>query len=411
MSATTSRGSDGMAVDARRWKILGVMALSIMCILTTWFSATAVVHQLTERLALSDTGRVWLTISVQLGFVGGALCSAFFGLADRYAGRRLIFVGALAAATVNLSLLWLDLAVWVIVARMLTGFCLAVVYPPAMKLISTWFLAQRGVALGVVIGAITVGSATPHLVNALGGLSWEMVVVSTSAFSAVGGLLVAGFIKEGPYPYPSQRFQPIAALRCFKEPAVFWVTVGYLGHMWELYAMWAWFAVFYQFVLQHAGVENSAVIASFATFCVIGIGGAGCVIAGITSDRWGRSTTAFWSLVASGLMAASIGSASAYPWLVFLLALIWGFSIVADSAQFSALLTEVARREYVGSVLTLQVAMGYLLTVPIIWIIPVLVRRWGWEWAFLVLSAGSLAGAYAMRRTHKLAAGAMAAIH
>lgn len=388
--------------DQDRWKVLSLMAVAILLILTTWFSATAVLPQLTRRLALGDTGRVWLTISVQLGFVAGALCSAFLGWADRYAGRHLILAGAVAAAMVNLSVLWMDAAAAVIAARLLTGFSLAIVYPPAMKLISTWFQAQRGVALGIVIAAITVGSATPHLVNGLGGLSWEVVVITTSVCALTGGLLVAGFVREGPWPYPSHPFQPRAALHCFTQPAVFWVTMGYLGHMWELYAMWAWFAVFYQYVLDQAGVGNSAVLASFATFAVISIGGLGCVLAGVTSDRYGRSTTAFWALIVSGLMAAVIGLATPYPTLVLVLALVWGISIVADSAQFSALLTEVARREYVGSVLTLQVALGYLLTVPIIWVIPMFVRQWGWEWAFLVLSAGSLAGAYAMRRTHAL---------
>lgn len=394
--------SPPMPMDKRRWKILCLMALAIMLILTTWFSATAVVQQLTTRLGLSDTGRVWLTISVQLGFVAGALLSAFFGWADRYSGRALILTGALAVAMVNLSILWLDHAAAVIISRLLTGFFLAIVYPPAMKLTSTWFHTQRGVALGTLIAAITVGSATPHLVNALGGLSWEVVIVASSLFALSGGLIVAFFISEGPYPYPRQPFQPKAAAAAFTNPAVFWVTLGYLGHMWELYAMWAWFAVFYQFVLEQAGNANSAVLASAASFLVIGIGGLGCVLAGITSDRYGRSTTAFWALVTSGLMAATIGLAMASPMLVFLIGLIWGLSIVADSAQFSALLTEVAQREYVGSILTLQVALGYLLTVPIIWLIPLVVRHLGWGFAFFTLSVGSVIGAYAMQRTRRL---------
>lgn len=393
-----------MNAERRRWKILCVMALAILLVMTTWFSATAVVRQLTTHLGLSETGRVWLTISVQIGFVAGALCSAVAGWADRFSGRALILTGSLAVATVNLLILWLDHAGLVIVARFFTGFFLAIVYPPAMKLTSTWFLTRRGVALGTLIAAITVGSATPHLVNALGGLAWEIVIVWTSLFALAGGILVALFISEGPHPYPSQPFKPKAAARAFRAPAVLWVTVGYLGHMWELYAMWAWFAVFYQFVLDQASVGNSGVLASAATFVVIGMGGVGCVFAGITSDRFGRSTTAYWALVASGLMAAVIGFASGHPLLVFVLALVWGLTIVADSAQFSALLTEVAPREYVGSVLTIQVAMGYLLTVPIIWLVPGLVGHFGWGMAFLMLSAGSMAGAYAMRRTRGLMA-------
>lgn len=391
-----------MSMESQRWKTLCLIAVAILFILTTWFSATAVVQQLTDHLQLSNTGRIWLTISVQLGFVAGALCSAYLGWADRHSGQSLMLTGAVCVALVNLSLLWLTSSALVILARFLTGFFLAIVYPPAMKLTSTWFQSRRGVALGVLIAAITVGSATPHLVNALGGLAWQTVISVTSLLSLSGGLIVALFVKEGPHPYPRHPFQPKAAAAAFRDPAVFWVTLGYLGHMWELYAMWAWFAVFFLYVLEQAGYGNSATLASTATFLVIGIGGLGCVLAGITSDRYGRSTTAYWALVISGLMAALIGLAISSPMLVFLIALLWGFSIVADSAQFSALLTEVAQREYVGSVLTIQVALGYLLTVPIIWLIPYLVQQWGWEFAFLILSAGSLTGAYAMRRTRRL---------
>lgn len=393
-----------MPVDHNRWKTLGLMALSITLIMTTWFSATAVVHQLTTHLALSETGRVWLTISVQIGFVCGALSSALFGWADRYSGRALILIGAVAAATVNLCILWVPQAAGVIGARLLTGFFLAIVYPPAMKLTSTWFQSQRGFALGVLIAAITVGSATPHLVNALGGLAWEVVVLCTSACAVLGGLVVAAFVREGPYPYPRQPFQPLAAIRAFKTPAVFWVTLGYLGHMWELYAMWAWFAVFYFYVLEQAAIINAGVLAALATFAVIGIGGLGCLLAGQASDHYGRSTTAYWSLVISGLMAAVIGFVTDHPLLVLGLGLIWGLSIVADSAQFSTLLTETAQAEYVGSILTIQLALGFLLTVPIIWLIPWLVREFGWGPAFLVLSLGSFIGAQAMRRSRRAVA-------
>lgn len=391
-----------MPPDRRRWKTLGLIACTALLVMTTWFSATAVVQQLTVHLDLTESGRVWLTISVQLGFVAGALCSAMLGWADRFSGRSLMVGGSIFVAVVNLMILWLDQALLVIVARFFTGFGLAAVYPPAMKLIATWFATRRGVAMGILIGAIALGSATPHLVNALGGLAWQIVIVCTSAFAMAGALITVLFIREGPYPYPVQAFHLLTAIRAFRDPSVMWVTVGYLGHMWELYAMWAWFAVFYQFVLSQAGVGNHAILASAATFVVIGVGSIGCVFAGLTSDRFGRSNTAYWSLVISGLMAAVIGFLSGYPLLVLTLALVWGLSIVADSAQFSALLTEVAQGEYVGSVLTLQVALGYLLTVPIIWLVPMLVQKSGWGVAFLMLSVGSAAGAYAMRRTRTL---------
>lgn len=395
-----------MSPDRRRWSVLSLIACAALLVMTTWFSATAVVQQLTEHLQLSSSGRVWLTISVQLGFVAGAMCSAMLGWADRFSGRSLMVVGSLSVAAVNLLILWLDQALLVTVARFFTGFALAAVYPPAMKLIATWFATRRGVAMGILIGAIALGTATPHLVNALGGLAWEVVIICTSALAVVGALIVGLFVREGPYPYPRQPFNLPAAIRAFRNPSVTWVTVGYLGHMWELYAMWAWFAVFYQYVLSEAQIANSAILASASTFVVIGVGSIGCVFAGLTSDRFGRSTTAYWSLVISGSMAAVIGFLTGYPWLVLVLAVVWGLSIVADSAQFSALLTEVAQGEYVGSVLTLQVALGYLLTVPIIWLVPVVVQKAGWGVAFLMLSVGSIAGAYAMRRTRTLMHGA-----
>lgn len=381
-----------------------MIALTALLVMTTWFSATAVVQQLTEHLQLTSSGRVWLTISVQLGFVAGALCSALLGWADRFSGRGLIVVGSLFVALVNVLILVVDQVLFVVIARFLTGFGLAAVYPPAIKLLATWFASRRGMAMGVLIGAITLGSAMPHLVNALGGLAWETVILCSSGFAVAGAVVTGVFVKEGPYPYPIQPFSLVAAVRAFRSPSVVWVTLGYLGHMWELYAMWAWFAVFYQYVLSTAGSANSAVWASAATFVVIGIGSVGCVLAGAASDRFGRSTIAYWSLVISGAIAAVIGFLTGYPWLVFGLALLWGSSIVADSAQFSALLTEVAQGEYVGSVLTLQLALGYLLTVPIIWLVPIVVQNAGWGAAFLMLSVGSVVGAYAMRRTRSLVA-------
>lgn len=391
-----------MRSEHHRWRILWLIALTALLVMTTWFSATAVVQQLTEHLELTSSGRVWLTISVQLGFVTGALCSALLGWADRFSGRGLIVVGSLFVALMNLLILVLDQVFLVVIARFLTGFGLAAVYPPAIKLLATWFASRRGIAMGVLIGAITLGSAMPHLINALGGLAWEVVILCSSGFAIAGAFITGIFVQEGPYPYPSQPFSLVAAARAFRSPLVVWVTIGYLGHMWELYAMWAWFAVFYQYVLTTAGALNSSVWASAATFAVIGIGCVGCVLAGVASDRFGRSSIAYWSLVISGTIAAVIGFLTGYPWLVFGLALLWGGTIVADSAQFSALLTEVAQGEYVGSVLTLQLALGYLLTVPIIWLVPVVVQSSGWGIAFLMLSIGSVVGAYAMRRTRIL---------
>ena len=226
-----------MPPDRRRWKILSLMACAILLVMTTWFSATAVVQQLTEHLGLSNSGRVWLTVSVQIGFVAGALCSAMSGWADRFSGRTLIVAGAVLVALINLSILWLGHAAPVIVARFFTGFFLAIVYPPAMKLIATWFTTRRGVAMGIVIAATTLGTATPHLINALGGLAWEIVVVCTSIFALIGGLIVALFIREGLF-LPLLSFQFKGGDSRFQKPLgvvgnrrLFRTHVGALRHV------------------------------------------------------------------------------------------------------------------------------------------------------------------------------------
>ena len=256
---------------------------------------------------------------------------------------------------------------------------------------STWFVRGRGTALGVLVGALTVGSAAPHLVNGLGGLDWQAVVVVTSALTAAGGLLVLAGVREGPFPFPRAVFDPRQAGRAFRNRGVRLASLGYFGHMWELYAMWSWFLVF-------AGDELYAdrTDAAFVTFAVIAAGGLGCVAGGIAGDRLGRPETTAACMAVSGLCALSIGFVP--HGLALAIALVWGFTVVADSAQFSTLVTEHADQAYVGTALTLQLAVGFTLTVATIWLIPYLVDAAGWGWAFAFLAAGPALGVVAMLR-------------
>ncbi len=384
-----------MSRDARR--TLGLLALALVLSMSTWFSASAVLPQLRDEWSLGNTAAAWLTIAVQVGFVAGALLSSVVNLADVRSARLVIVAGSFGAAAANLCLLAADGPESAIPLRFLTGFCLAGVYPPALKLLSTWFVRGRGTALGILVGALTVGSAAPHLVNGLGGVAWEPVVVVTSALTAAGGLLVLLGVHEGPYPFPRAAFDPRQAGLVFRNRGVRLASLGYFGHMWELYAAWTWFVVFAADELYSDRVD-----AALATFAMIAAGGLGCVVGGLLGDRVGRAETTAACMTISGVCALTIGFVP--HGLVLTIALVWGFTVVADSAQFSTLVTEHADQAYVGTALTLQLALGFTLTVATIWLVPYAADAAGWGWAFALLAAGPALGVAAMLRLRSTSA-------
>jgi MFS family permease len=383
-------------VDRAALRSLALLAAALVLSMTTWFSATAVVPQLREEWGLGDTAAAWLTIAVQVGFVSGALIGSALSIADVFPPRVVILLGSLGAAGANALLVAADGELG-IAARVATGFFLAGVYPPALKLASTWFQRGRGTALGIVVGALTLGSAAPHLVNGLGGLDWHVVVWVTSGLTALGGILVFVVVPEGPFLFPSARFAPRQAGLVLRNRGVRLASLGYFGHMWELYAMWAWFLVFF------GAVAADGRAAAYATFAVIGIGAAGCWLGGVAGDRWGRPETTAAAMALSAACALLIGLAGDGPAaLVVGLGLVWGFAVVADSAQFSTLVTEHADQAYVGTALGLQMAVGFALTVPTIWLIPFLEDEVGWRWAFAFLAPGPALGILAMLRLRAL---------
>lgn len=394
MDAESSRASN---------RALLLLAAALVLSMTTWFSASAVVPQLRAFLVLSESQIAWLTISVQIGFVIGAVVSSLFNVSDLISSRFVILAGCAGAALVNALLLRADSFATVVALRSLTGLFLAGVYPPALKLMSTWFRSRRGFALGVMVGALTVGSAGPHLLNALGGLRWQIVIGWTSILTLSGGLLVAISVREGPFPFPTATFDPRQIGQVFRNRGVRLASLGYFGHMWELYAMWATFILFFSAVLGYRGsIPSSA--APLATFAVIGIGGLGCVVAGVMGDGWGRTRTTATMMAISGSCALAIGWLLESPsWFVLVIGLIWGFTVVADSAQFSTMVTELADQAYVGTALTLQLAVGFTLTVATIWLVPTLAgSEWGWGIAFAVLAPGPALGVVAMLRLKSL---------
>jgi MFS family permease len=385
-----------------RWRALVLLAATLVLAMSTWFSASAVIPQLRVQWELSDSAAAWLTIAVQLGFVCGALISSLLNLSDIVSPRHVILGGAVGAATVNGLLAITGSAAVGIPLRFATGFFLAGVYPPAFKLMSTWFKKGRGLALGILAGALVVGNAMPHLVNGLGGLDWRLVIYVTSVLTLAGGLIAEFAVTEGPFPFPRAVFDPRQAGRVFSNRGVRLASFGYFGHMWELFAMYAWFLVFFseELVTRGASVGSSA---AYATFAVIAIGGLGSWVGGILGDRWGRTKTTAAMMGVSGSCAVLIGLLFGAPaWLVLLVSLVWGFAIVADSAQFSTMVTELADQAYVGTALTLQLAGGFALTMATIWLIPFLEDAFGWRWAFAFLALGPTLGVLAMLRLKSL---------
>lgn len=384
--------------DQGRWLALALMAATLILAMSTWFSASAVLPQLREIWNLSPGTSAWLTIAVQIGFVCGALLSSLLNLPDIVAPRHVILGGALGAAGANALMQVAGGPGVGILLRFATGFFLAGVYPPAFKLMSTWFRGGRGLALGVLAAAIVVGNGVPHLVNGLGGLDWRLVIYATSALTLVGGLIAEFAVKQGPYPFPKAIFDPRQAGRVFGNRGVRLSTLGYVGHMWELFALYAWFSAFFADALRAWGAPGGS-IAAYATFGMFAAGGLGCWLGGMLADRWGKPNTTTLMLIMSGCCSLLIGFLfGASPWLILLVGLVWGFAVVADSAQFSTMVTEYADQAYVGTALTLQLAAGFTITVVTIWLIPLLQQTLGWRWAFSILAIGPILGVVAMLR-------------
>ncbi len=391
------------AVRSDQNRQLGYLAVAMVLAMTTWFAAAAVLAQLRVEFQLTRTEGSWLTIAVQLGFVVGALASAVFNIADLVAPRRLVLMGAILAAIANLSLLVAPDYTTALAGRAVTGAGLALVYPPALKATATWFRDRRGFALGVMVGALTLGSALPPLITAAGGFSWQSTIIVTSVATVVGGLIAEYVAADGPYPFGRASFEAKRVLIVFRNRELRLATLGYFGHMWELYAMWSWFGIFYRDLLAGRGNGDPDSIAALATFAVIGAGAAGSWIGGVVSDRFGRETAAGSAMALSGSLALFIGFLTdAPPLLVLLLGMFWGFWVVADSAQFSTIVSETADDESVGTALTTQLAAGFVLTIFTIFLVPVIEDAHGWGWAFLTLAPGPIVGTYAMARLWRI---------
>jgi MFS family permease len=399
--------ADRAPEDPRRWRLLAIVGTGELLAMAPWFSASAVAPLLSVDWDLDRLGLPVLTIAVQLGFVVGALALAVTGAADVLPARLLFAGGAFLAAAANLGFAFLASdPVSAMPFRAVTGLALAGVYPVGLKLLAGWFRRERGLAIGVLVGALTIGSALPHLVRAFGatgGLDWRATVAATSVVGLLGGLLVLLEASNGPWDTPAPRFSIDVARAAFREPAVRLANLGYLGHMWELYAMWTWVPLFVAASFAAAGTNDPAA-ASGAAFAIVASGGLGCVLAGLAADRAGRTTVTMAAMAMSGASAVAAGLLfGAAPWIVLAVGLVWGITVVADSAQFSTAVSELAPSGTAGSALAIQTATGFLLTGVTILGVGLLGPGSGdgWRIAFALLALGPCLGVVAMARLRR----------
>lgn len=387
--------------QGRAWGMLALLAVAELLGMSLWFTGSAVAPQLAERWALSPSEIGGLSTAVQLGFVAGTAISALLNLADLIPSRWFFATSALLGAAANAALLQASDYQSALLVRAATGACLAGVYPPAMKMAATWFRARRGLAVGTVVGALTVGKATPWLWSAFPRATTSVIVLAASGAALAAALLVLLAWRDGPLAFPSRPFSWRLVGSVFGERRWRLATGGYLGHMAELYSYWTWIPAFIaaSAVASGASAAGAAWWVGPLAFGTIAVGGLGCLWGGLVADRIGRERLVILAMAVSGLCALLIGlTFGRSPWLLAPLALTWGFFVIADSAQFSVLVTESVPLHAVGTALTIQTSVGFLLTTLTIQIIPPMVARVGWEGAFALLAAGPALGILAIRR-------------
>jgi len=388
--------------DGAKRRAIALLALCEVLGMSLWFAASAIAPQLRAIYHLTGLHEAAFASAVALGFVAGTLTSATFGLPDRVDPQRLFGAAAAVAAAANAGMVVVDPGGWGAVGlRLVVGVCCAGIYPVGMKIASTWARttgrADMGLLVGILVGALTLGSASSFLVAVTGALDWRVPVLASSACAAVAAVLV-NFVGLGPRLLQAVAFRPAMAAQAWRSGSLRLANFGYFGHMWELYAMWAWVGAFLEASIAATGAAPS-ILGKLATAAVIAAGALGSLFGGLFADRWGRTTLTMAAMLTSGVCALAAGPLFGTSLIVLLpLCLLWGFAVVADSAQFSASVIELSEPSLVGTMVTVQTCVGFLLTIVSIHLVPPVVSAVGWTGAFTMLAIGPFLGAFAMWR-------------
>lgn len=392
------------SAQSSKWWSITLLVTACVFSLSVWFSSAAILPILRREFDLSAGWGALAGSSVALGFVVGTLLSAAFGLSDRLDPRRFFMVCCFAAAISNALMIWVPPASPItFLLRGISGAVMAGVYPVGMKLASSWADGDRGLLVGLLVGAVTLGSASPHLIGVLSVNDWKFVVVICSLLTLISGLMI-NWVKIGPGYANAPKFEVAYVFKAFSNRALRLANIGYFGHMWELYAMWSWLGLFLAASFEASGAGGDmSVAAKFATFAAVGAGALGCLLAGRLADIFGRTLVTSGAMIISGAISVIVGFFfGASPWIVTLICILWGMAVVADSAQFSASVMELSDPDIVGTMVTVQTSIGFLLTIVTIQLTPYMVELLGWRYGFAYLALGPLIGTIAMLRLRRL---------